>query len=329
MDFENQTDLPADMMVGSTSDREMLCIVAAKATYRVDESGLDLVVGDEAWPVFEKPFEFRGVALAPDLDYRKRGTDVLVFGNAVAPGGDAVPAMWVGLESGELRYRAAVYGDRTWVRSGDRLVPSAPVPFEEMPLGNDRAFGGIGVVDGQEMPHPVNPDGRGFYLSEEEAEDRPLPNLERPDALIGGWLDRPKPACFLPPLGSLGLDPEEMQGGDPMEAVMASIASSFNQAVPDLVTSPGALGDTLRLEGFFPEGTVVLPMPPRRGPDAVAAVGDLTGRFPTALSSLIVLAAERVYVATWVSIFRYLFRPREKRSVVLMPRDGAPAGRGN
>lgn len=326
MDFTNVTDLPADMMLGSTGEREMICIVASKATLRIEEHGLVLVRGDERWSVFDKPFEFRGVSLAPDLDFRKRGTDLLIFGSAVAPGGEPVDRMWVSLASGDLRYRLAVYGDRFWTRVGRSLVPSEPQPFRELSLGNERAFGGESLVDGTEVPHPVNPDGRGFYLSEEEAEGAPLPNLERPDALISEWTDHPTPACLLPPVGSLESATGQSEDDDPMEAFMSSIETSFNQAVPELVTDPASLGDSLRLDGFSSEGKTTFPMPPRRGPEALASVGDLRSRFPSFLSTLVVLVPERVYVATYLSLFRYLFRPREKRSVELRPRTDRGAG---
>jgi len=327
MDFVNRTELPADLMVGSTGDREMLSIVASKATYRIEGRELEGVDDDEAWPIFDKPFEFRGLTLAPDLDYRKEGTDLLLFGNAVAPGRNPVEAMWAVAESGSFRYRVAVYGDRVWMRSGRNLVPSRPTPFVEMTLSNDRTFGGVGAYEGQEMPHPVNPDGRGFYCTEEEAEGSPLPNVERPDQLVGSWEDRPTPACLLPPAGSMELSPERLQKGDPMEEIAASLGPSFNQAVPDLVVDPESLSDVLHLEGFSEEGALDLPLPPRTGPEAVAFVGDLASRFPSVLSTLVVLVPERVCVATYVSLFRYLFRPREKRWVELRPAR-APVGAG-
>jgi hypothetical protein len=119
----------------------------------------------------------------------------------------------------------------------------------------------------------------------------------------------------------MDLSQEGLQGGDPLERIAASIGPSFNQAVPEFVVDPHDLGDVLHLEGFSEQGPLDLPMPPRTGPHAVAFVGELASRFPSVLSTLIVLVPERVCIATYVSLFRYLFRPREKRYVELRPAD--------
>src|SRR5215470_12420689 len=83
----------------------------------------------------------------------------------------------VKVESGRISHHVAVFGDRVWRKSPKGLIPSEPEPFVEMPLANDRAFGGKVLLEGLEIPHPHNPAGRGFYLSEGEAEGKPLPNL--------------------------------------------------------------------------------------------------------------------------------------------------------
>lgn len=317
MDFANETPVPAEMLVGSTGDREMLCIVACKVTYRVDvDGGLAPVTGDDAWPVFEEPFVFRGVDLAPDMDFRKRGIDLLVFGNAIAPRRDAVPSLRLAIECGDFRHDVDVFGERRWRASGRGLVPSSPEPFVEMPLTNDHAYGGAAVWEGTEMTHPVNPDGKGFYLSEEEAEGEPLPNLERPSDRIGAWSDQPSPACLFPPQG-VEIDPEEVEAEGPERVVAAQMGTMFNQAVPELIVDSESWGERLRLTGFTPEGELVLPVPEVGGPTAHAAIGDLRSRFPSRLASLIVLVPERVLVATYRCLFRYLFRSEELRSVEL------------
>jgi len=73
----------------------------------------------------------------------------------------------------------AAIGDRSW-RSG---APSAPEPFERLPLRWELAFGG--------PKHGTNPVGVGL-------DGKRLPNLEDPDQLICGERDRPSPACFAP-----------------------------------------------------------------------------------------------------------------------------------
>lgn len=331
MKLLNRTDVPAAMNVGSTGDVEMLCIIASKVTYRASGTGLGRLTGDEAWPVFEERHTCEGVVLPADLEFRKRGIDLVVVGRAVAPGGRAVPAMYVGVECGRLHHRLAVYGDRWWWNAGGgELIATEPQPYTEMPLSNDRAFGGSALWDDIPVPHAVNPAGRGFYLSAEQAENQPLPNLEDPEALIRHWSDQPEPAVLYKPQGVsvTGLQAERLPD-DPDERAVAMaarmMATSFNASIPALVArSTADLGPQIQLLGFTTDGSLTLPMPPRVGPVACAEVGALRARVRSRLSTLVVLPEQRAIVATYLCLFRYLFRPHEARSVELRW-DDAPA----
>lgn len=316
MEFTNLTGFPARYQAGASTDTEMLGIIASKVTFVLEDGGLVPVTDEEeAWPVFEKPFLFRGVSLAQELEFRKRGVDVLVFGNAVAPGGRPVREMDVAVRSGQLHYSLRVFGDRYWQKSWGRLKPTEPEPFTEMPLTNDRAYGGAASFQGNELQHAVNPDGRGFYMEKAGAEGGPLPNLERPGQLIEAWTDSPQPACLYKPSGR-NMDPEAA-ARDPYELVPEILRDTFNQTVRELVVEPEGLGDRLHLQGFDPQGAVEFPLPALRGPLAHVSVGELRSRFPSTLSTLVALVPERVLIATYVCLFRYVFRPEEKRAVVL------------
>jgi hypothetical protein len=315
MDFTNHTPFPAKLLTGATGEREIVGVVGCKVTYRLEEERLMPVTGDDAWPVFDKPYEFEGVSLSPDLDFRKKGIDILVFGKAMAPQEKPVPWMRVAVECGQVRHEVAVFGDRVWRKKMFKFAPSEPEPFVEMPLTNDRAFGGKAKMYGAEVEHPVNPDGRGYLFEKEEVEGALLPNLEDPDALIETWRDHPRPACFFKPLGVL--EKKNVPEEPPEKVPFRVMPTLFNQAVPDLVAQPEDLGDSLRLIGFDPAGDIVFPMPSINGPTVHAKVGDLHGRFPAALSTLLVLARERVLVACYVALFRYLMRPMEKRQAEL------------
>ena len=85
MQFINSTDLPGKSLVASTTDREQLAMVACKVTYLLNgEGGLDPLQPHEMWPIYAEPSIFNGVNLLPELEYRKKGVDILVFGEAVA-----------------------------------------------------------------------------------------------------------------------------------------------------------------------------------------------------------------------------------------------------
>jgi hypothetical protein len=324
MDFANLTDFPAKMAAGSTGETEMLYVVACKVTYALDRSWLVPVPPDQAWPVFDNPFFFEGITLGPEMDFRKNGVDLLVFGCAVAPHSEPARHMRIGVECGRLCHHVEIFGERFWSGSGKKLVPSNPEPFLEMPLTNDRAFGGTGLIDGLEMPHAVNPAGKGFYLSASDAAGKCLPNLERPDSLIQRWEDQPRPACFFKPAGNLEAGDSTTQ--DSQARVIRLLESGFNQTVPELVARREDLGSHLRLTGFSADGSIVFPMPRLSGPTVHASAGALRSCFPSIISSLVVLAPERVVVVTYLCLVRYLFRPMEKRHIELRWTESSKVG---
>jgi Uncharacterized protein conserved in bacteria (DUF2169) len=323
MDLRNLTVLPVKAAFGSTSDNEQLCTIVAKTTLRVVGGELVPVVSDSAWPVFDAPFEFDGVHLGPDAEFRRDGVDLIVFGRAIAPGGVPVPYLPLVIDCGGVQLGWYVIGDRRWIRSGRTLVATDPQPFLEMPLSNERAYGGVTLLDDQPVPHPINPVGVGYHLMRDQAENQKLPNLERPDAYLRDWQDQPRPACLYRPRGLISpADIEAASRGESDAQRIAKIVAAsvlgraFSQTVPELtVSSPDQLGPVLTLVGFADAGEVQLPMPPVDGPVAHATTGELSGSFLSRLSSLVVLVDAGIMIATYTTTFRYLFRPREKRSV--------------
>ncbi|MBR0673274.1 DUF2169 family type VI secretion system accessory protein [Neoroseomonas soli] len=85
-----------------------------------------------------------------DLVLPKTAAEFLVAGSAFAPGGAPVQTVTVSARLGAVTKRLAAVGDR-WIEDG---VPTQPLPFTEMPLGWDRAYGG--------KKYPQNPLGRGI-----------------------------------------------------------------------------------------------------------------------------------------------------------------------
>ncbi|NIO06635.1 MAG: DUF2169 domain-containing protein, partial [Deltaproteobacteria bacterium] len=67
----------------------------------------------------------------------------LVVGKCFAPGGKPVPAYEVCLQIGPIRKTLHVFGDRFWKRkAGVVKTISDPLPFTEMAISYDNAFGG-------------------------------------------------------------------------------------------------------------------------------------------------------------------------------------------
>jgi hypothetical protein len=330
MQFNNTSGLPGACLVGSMSDLEQLAMVACKVTYRLTERGsLEPLAADQMWPVYGEPAIFNGVTLLPELEYRKQGVDILVFGQAVAPQGKPVTQMSVRVECGAVNHHIEVFGNRQWKKSWGRFSISEPEPFAAMSINNDRAFGGKATMAGEEVVHSVNPDGRGFCLSKDEVEGKALPNLELPGERISSWQQNVTPACFYRPKGPL-LDPngpgslnELAASPDAMALPRALTTRLFNQTVPGLICPNGKLGKTLRLSGFDANGDIVFPLPPERavpeqlGPTVHSAIGELKSRFPLFISTIVALVPQRVLVVSYLGLFRYLFRPEELRRAEL------------
>ena len=131
-------------------------------------------------PLFEE-------GLVLDECMPKAEPEVLVDGDAFAPGGKPAPGCKVRLGMATIDKSLYVIGDRHWVLSG----PTDPVPFERMPVTWARAFGGEGFER--------NPKGRGFAEvvdPESGKKRRPLPNVELPNELITSPGDEPEPVSF-------------------------------------------------------------------------------------------------------------------------------------
>lgn len=136
-----------------------------------------------------------------DLVLGKINTDVGLVGSAHSPNERPVKQLPVSLKVGQLQRIIMVTGDRHWKRH--TLLPgfhmTDPIPFIEMPLIYERAFGGIDQSYKNEKRHgwdKRNPIGTGFRLNENAVKDHRLPNLDNPDHLISNWKDKPPVACY-------------------------------------------------------------------------------------------------------------------------------------
>jgi hypothetical protein len=133
--------------------------------------------------------EWATVKYETDLAAFKPATDVVIIGKAFAPGGKAVTQLEVVVEVEAHRKTLRVSGDRH-CRFRDKAAPAFtdPLPFTEMPIQYERAYGG---KDSQSQPaapfyYPRNYMGVGVVLKNERGtvEGLPLPNIEDPEDLL-------------------------------------------------------------------------------------------------------------------------------------------------
>jgi hypothetical protein len=142
-------------------------------------------------------------------------------------------------------------------------TPSAPRPFAAVPLTLAHAYGGKDEWDELDVPFADNPDGRGFYLEEERALGRPLPNIEDPNALIKKWDDRPEPVGtqmvqqgFGPTLRRAAKFSEQTGMLERVEPIF------YNHAFPRMIAPAAQTGDRVVVAGAAEAGPIAFTLPP-------------------------------------------------------------------
>ena len=130
----------------------------------------------------------QSLRLDGDFAVLKPRAECHFVGHAHAPGGEPAGSLLASFRVGSVSRSLAVFGDRTFDGYG---AVTAPIPFHQMPIRWERAFGGPG--------HSRNPLGLGIAaVDTEQGRKVILPNLEDSAALISSASDRPRPVCFAP-----------------------------------------------------------------------------------------------------------------------------------
>lgn len=124
--------------------------------------------------------------LPSDFALLKPKGECFVVGKAWAPNGRPSPMVACKFKIGPIEKSFAVFGDRRWQKGLVRSM-SEPLPFTEMELRMERAFGGPKFA--------ANPYGRGQGEAEGELL---LPNLEQVRDLIRSPTSRPEPVLLGP-----------------------------------------------------------------------------------------------------------------------------------
>ena len=128
-----------------------------------------------------------------DMCMPKPKGEVLVVGKCFAPEAKPAPAYEAGLQIGPIDKTLYVFGDRFWKRKkGILKTISDPLPFTEMDISYENAFGG--------PDYKKNPLGKGHTPVKSNTGENvhPLPNIEDPHDLIDSPKKKPDPAGFGP-----------------------------------------------------------------------------------------------------------------------------------
>jgi hypothetical protein len=275
LQFKNSTPFRGAIMLLPDKDGIDSLYTVVKGTFTLGERP---ALADDQVPVTVTQ-EFYGepdrtsIKSPSDVSLMKPGTDVMLIGNARAPGG--YPSTWmdVQLTVGTIQKIVRVFGNRHW-RTGTREVTysiSEPEPFEVMPLVWERAFGGVDHSQGSMHAEVRNPVGTGFRVSEvsESIAGVRLPNLEDPGNPITSWKQTPRPTCFAPI--SAHWEPRRTYAGTYDEEWLKHRApylpkdfdSRFLQLAPPDLVVPGFLrgGEPVELRGVTSSGTVRFRLP--------------------------------------------------------------------
>lgn len=247
-------------------------IVAVRATYDVAPRG-GLTLADEQLPPTLEP-EYYGEPGLSSLRYDsdllavKPHTDVLVLGNAHAPGGRPVPAAPVGFRLGSLEKRLIVHGERYYRRGVMGIVPSDAAPFVTSPIRYEFAFGGMDLSDPDPARQKIderNPVGRGVARRRSSLVDQPAHSVEYPDGnpaskgpagfgpISPAWLPRRKLAGTYDEKWAKSKKPLLPDDYDPVFAQSAPADQRSDQ--------PLLGGERLQLLNMTPQGVLQLDLP--------------------------------------------------------------------
>jgi hypothetical protein len=203
------------VLPGQSPAGEYILGVLLKRSYRIVPGGSCvravedalLVPGDVHWG---DPMNST-VRHESDFVPYKLASDVVVLGQAYAPGGRPVPMLHTSVTVGTHHKEVLVFGDRRAIhRPGRDPAFTDPEPFTTMPLRYERAYGGIDVRSNPAMQSAYgrNHLGVGWVVANtrEAVEGLVLPNLEDPADLLTGerlcpghfmhWERLPMPAGY-------------------------------------------------------------------------------------------------------------------------------------
>jgi hypothetical protein len=289
-------------------------LVVVKGTFRCD--GALVSIADEQRPVTLAD-EYRGEPGASSLRYAseahlsKPGTDVVIVGDACAPGERPVAAVDVSVGIADRRKHARVLGDRHWTEGVGGVRPSRPKPFVRLPVTWERAFGGKHVPDPIKegfLCEPRNPVGCGFLgkRAPHELLGQPAPNVEDPRAPIEGPGSRGTPVGFGPIAPSWA--PRAGHAGtydDAWERTRAPYLPRdfdrrfFTTAVEELVFPQGLVGgEPVALLGLHPKGMLRFDLP-RCGLGIHVTLAGKRQRLPCRLETVVLEPTDERFSISW------------------------------
>ncbi len=205
-----------------------------------------------------------------ELHIGKPGTDVFLIGSAWAPDRRPVARMQVSMSVAGRQKAIQITGDRVW-QDGR---PSAPKPFQSIPLVWERAFGGTHRRGERVLAEERNPVGCGFAggRSAADMQGQAVPNLEDQAAPLQQLGQTPPPAClapiapsWLPRRAYAGTYDDAWQRGRAPYLPDDFDARFFQSAAPEFVFDRYLQGgEPVNVSGATPDGPLTFTLPDAR-----------------------------------------------------------------
>lgn len=331
LQLRNETPFSADRAILLDGRGSQIWVVVIKATYRLDEKGTPQPHEEQepvaVAPVWSGKPGSSTLRREAELVVDHPGTDVTFNASAHAPRGRKADHVGVGVRVGHLQRLLRVFGERVWYKGvTGGLTSTAPIPFEQMPITWERAYGGtVGDPASRAFAAETrNPVGRGFATSASDLVERPLPNVEDVLHPIRSWRDRPAPAG----LSAIAPDwsPRRERGGtydaEWRRTRLPLWPSDYDprfhlSAPPELVSDrPLRGGELVSTTGLVPEGQLTFHLP-REYFVVETWLDGRRLRQPVRLERVIVEPDDRRLVLVWGSRLDLGARAREVRETAI------------
>lgn len=208
MDFVNATNLESGFTVGARPDGRELLVVVVKGTFTIPAQPADAakLADEQAKLVACDVFTGEPGLSAPryEIDFApvKPRCDILLTGNAHAPGGKPASRVKVALHVGSWSKSFDVVGNRVWEVGFSGLHATSPEPFQVLPISYNNAFGGVDRTHADPARHrwyAANHAGVGyreFVLLLASIQGTPLPNTEETGKPINAPWTEHRPMAF-------------------------------------------------------------------------------------------------------------------------------------
>jgi hypothetical protein len=288
--------------------------VIASITYR-------FVAGGEGREAIVLTHEQRPLELGQDPEvpfddmFVRTGASVIAAGHVHGLGERRAESKLV---VGSTSRTVVAFGPRVWQKGPLGLTPSAPLPFDRIPMRWQYTFGGRVarppslvehggrdvLVPAHEVAFPLNPDGLGFYLAEKEAENMPLPLLEDASKLVSRWDDHPEPLCFGPYPSRGGLRMLTTIDGEG-RVDFNRAGRTTTRAAPRMVFPEIPPGTEISASGLRSSGEILRFEVPEPLVTVVVEVEAVTRRLPLALDSVEIDGDRGDVRLVYRTIFRY------------------------